>query len=386
MGPPKNTGFPEFLAERMGAPGVNLRAFREDVQAILRSAHLTLVDSGASASLVAALTLAERCGIPFHRGGERPAKHRALASGFAHPSMISALFLAGFDVTLVDTEKDGFNVSPDAVASAITDDVALVCVTHFLGFPARIDLVADAAAGKRVTWILQDASDTLGLRVAGYPIHAWASLTTYSFDHERHLSTYGGGAIATDDKGLAIAVDSIATGGNACIHDAPFYEEDMCEAPPDPDHRASFTRMALSVPMSDLDASYGSWSLESQPSDQRRRAVHYGVFYETLSQHPKLAVYADPFSGSTPFVFPIRVRSGDARPLAERLLARGVEVHTTRGGAIADQPAFARATHDGLPSCRAMTNACLVLSIHPSLKTEDVEQVAEIVAEEGMKV
>ncbi len=394
MGPLKSQGFPAFLGERLGAPGVHLRSFGDDLSSLLRTNRLCLVDSGASANLVAALVLASHCGLPFGAArGELPKKRRALASGFSHPSTLSALHLAGFDVSLVDTEEGGFGISPEAVKRALEgergEDVAVVCVTHFLGFPARIDLVADIAAAKHVAWTLQDACDTLGLHIAGYPIHAWATFTTYALDPESHLAAYGGGAIATDDGGLFEECETVSHLGRPLVP-APAVFGDEEDLEPEkhlvPAREPLAAREGLGVEMSDLDACYGLFALESAPSSARRRAVHYGVFYETLSQHPKLIVTADPFNGSSPYVFPVRVRSGDARAFHERLTARGIEVRSAIAGSIVDHPAFAGIAHDGLVNCKKTLAATVVLSIHPSLPTEDVEAVAELVAEVADKL
>lgn len=374
--------FGDFLKEHLGAPRANLHELTSELSALLRCPNLTLVNSGSSANLVAALAIGERCGMTFGGARERPKRRRVLASGFTFPTTISALRLAGFEVTLVDTEPMGFNASPDAVKRAIDDDVAALCITHFLGFPARIDVIADLAAAKGINWILQDACETLNLRVAGYPIHAWSTFTTYGFYHPHHLSTYGGGGVVTHDRELSRVVESLTHWGRACTH---HYDEEMCEAPPEPDHQFWYVRDGINVEMSELNACFGLYALESHPSDEKRRATHYGILYEALASHPKLLVTADPFSGSTPFVFPIRVRAGDARPLTERLLARGVETRTLMGGAMSEQPAFKGIAHDGLAACKATAAATVFVGVHQTLKTEDVEAMAKIVADEATK-
>lgn len=370
-------GFPEFLRARCDAPDGSIPAFRDDVRALLRCARLTLVASGAAAAFTAAIALAERCGL-----ADPGAPRKALVSGLCAPSSVVALRLAGFDVHLVDVDPETFGLDPDALARAIDPGVALVFVSHVLGFPARVDVAAEIAAQRRIPWILQDARETLGLRLGGYALHAWAAATLYSFDPFHHLSSDGGGAIVTEDRTLHRLFESVADDGRACTHS---FDEDGCEAPPEPEHGEWRERPGLALPLRDVNAAYGLFSLESFPSDERRRAEHYGLLFEALTGHPRVSVFRDPFSGATPRAFPVRVRQGSARPLVERLLARGVEVRTLLGQAPFALPAFAAVPHDGLPAARASLDATFLLGVDPALPTEDVEAVGKLVAEEAAR-
>ena len=370
-------GFPELLRARRDEPNGAIPAFRDDLCALLRCARLTLVGSGAAAALIAAMAFAERCDLQDPR-----APRKALVSALCAPSAIVALRLAGFDVHLVDVDPETFGLDPDALARALDPGVALVFVSHVFGFPARVDVVAEIAAERRIPWILQDARETLGLRLGGYALHAWAAATLYSFDPHHHLSADGGGAILTEDRTLHRLFESVAHDGRACTH---HFDEDGCEAPPEPEHRDWRERLGLDLPIGEVNAAYGLCSLESFPSDERRRAEHYGLLFEALTGHPRVSVFRDPFSGATPRAFPVRVRQGSARPLIERLLARGVEVRTLMGRAPFALPPFAGLPHDDLSAARASIEATFLLGVDPALPTEDVEAVGNLVAEEAAR-
>jgi dTDP-4-amino-4,6-dideoxygalactose transaminase len=377
LGPGAVAAFAEFLRGRADASFSH--SFHDELVALLRCGRLTLTGSGSDAMLAAAQALAERAG-----GSDR--KKIALAPGLSAPTAIVALQLAGFDVRLVDVDPETFGADPDAVARAIDErpegDVAVICVGHLLGFPARVDTVAEIAADRKIPWILQDARETLALRLGGYPIHAWCAITVYGFDEPSHLSAGSGGAIAAEDRPLQRILESVAHEGRACTH---AFDEDLCEAPPKPDHLAWRTRRALDLSMSDLCAAFGLFSLESLPSEERRRASTYGLLYERLTDHPKVSVFRDPFSGATPRAFPVRVRSGVARPLVDRLLARGVEVGSLLEVAPFELPAFASIARDDLSACKSTLAATFTLPVDPRRRDEEVEAMAKIVAEEASR-
>lgn len=374
-------GFADFLSGRESWGESPVQAFHDEMCALLRCGRMTLVGSGSDAALAAAQSFAERIERPVDR------KKIALVPALVAPSTIVALRLAGFEVRLVDVDPETFGADPDAVARAIDErpegDVALLCVSHVLGFPARIDMVAEIAAERKIPWILQDARETLALRLGGYPIHAWAAATIYAFDATSHLRAGSGGAILAEDRPLQRILESVAHEGRSCTH---AFDETSCDAPPEPDHRAWRTRRGLDLAMSDLSAAYGLYSLESLPSDERRRASHYGALYEKLTGHKKISVFRDPFSGATPRAFPIRVRSGNARPLVGRLIDRGVEIVTLLDFAPAALPAFAALGSDDLVACKSTLAATFALPIDASRADEDVEAIAKTVADEAGRI
>lgn len=352
-------GFGAFLEAELGAPRRNLQLFADDLARRFAAPHVTLVNSGSSANLVAAHALI----------GEN---RRAVVSAFTFPTTVSALRNAGFEVSFVDARPDDCQIDP----RAIPGDVGLVALTHFLGWPAPVMEVR-----ARGIPILQDACETLDMRIDDVPIAALADATTLSFYHPHHLSSFGGGAVLTHDGALARQVESIAHWGRACTHHLPESRGLSCPAPSGPDHNFWYVRDGFNVEMSELNACFGRWSLARHEEDEARRRRHYAILHDALAA--SLIVRPMPDVGVTPFVFPITVRDDDARPLVDRLLARGVEARSWMGGVIADQPAFRDLPHDGLRNARAIARRSFFVGVHHTLAEDDVREVARIVAEEA---
>ncbi len=345
-------GFGAFLEASLGAPRANLHAFAAELSAMFEAPFVTPVSSGSSANLAGAFALAEKVGVG-----------RAAVSAFTFPTTVSALSMAGFSPVFVDTAPGSFQLDP----AAIPADVKVVAVTHFLGYPAPI---------VRGFAVLQDACETMAMRLDGVPIAHLADVTTFSFYHPHHMSSYGGGAVVTRDAELARVIESVSHWGRACTHHLPD-ERLPCAAPEGPEHFFHYVRPGFNLEMSELNACFGRWSLLRYAMDEERRARHFAQLIESVG--PSVIAYPRP-PGVTPAVFPITVRDGDARPLIDRLLARGVEARTCMGGVIADHPAFAGLPHDGLRHARDLARRSFFVGIHQAL--EDVEGMARIVAEE----
>jgi CDP-6-deoxy-D-xylo-4-hexulose-3-dehydrase len=346
-------GFGAYLEAELGEPRRNLRAFARDLAALFEAEHVTLVNSGSSANLVAACALAERTG-----------KRRALVPAFTFPTTVSALRYAGFTPTFIDVAPGSFHIDP---ARVIEDDVGVVALTHFLGFPSPIPSGA---------LILQDACETMAMRIAGEPIARLADVTTFSFYHPHHLSSFGGGAVIARDPGLARVVESLSHWGRACTHHVDL----ACDAPDGPDHFFHYVRDGLNVEMSELNACFGRWSLRRHDDDEAKRALHYAILREGVGSRAITYPAAD--VGVTPFVFPITIHENDARPVIDRLFARGVEARSLMGGVIADQPAFSDLPREDLPVARDLARRSFFVGIHHTLATDDVRDVARVLGEE----
>jgi dTDP-4-amino-4,6-dideoxygalactose transaminase len=348
-------GFGAYLEASLTTPRANLHAFAADLSAMFEVPFVTLVNSGSSANLAAACALRERV-----KG------KRALVSAFTFPTTVSALQWAGFEPYFVDTE--GFQIDPAAVDRAMNADVGVVAITHFLGFPSPVP---------RAPAILQDACETMAMRIGGRPIAELADVTTFSFYHPHHLSSYGGGAVVTHDGDLARIIESVGHWGRACTHQLPD-DRLPCPAPTGPDHFFHYIRSGFNLEMSELNACFGRWSLQHFADDELRRAQHYSVLRTAVGDGA--VTYAAPDVGVTPAVFPITVHGDDARPTIDRLLARGVEARSCMGGVIADHPAFVHLPHDGLVRARALARRSFFVGIHQALP--DVAGMARIVAGE----
>jgi len=57
-------------------------------------------------------------------------------------------------------------MSPAALEESITEETVAVCVTHFLGFPAKMKEIYNIAK-KYNLYILQDACETMKLNIDG---------------------------------------------------------------------------------------------------------------------------------------------------------------------------------------------------------------------------
>ncbi len=359
--------FAQFISNHIGAPRANIQAFGHELSIRFSAERLTLVNSGSSANLAAALACRQLVG-----------QGEALIAGFTFPTTVSALKMAGFSVRVIDTEPGGFCMDPEKLASALQPDTKVVCLTHFLGFPAQLEKLC-AIAKAHGALVIQDACETLDLPINGVQAHSYGDFTTWSFYHPHHLSSYGGGAVITRSDEHFRLIESVTHWGRQCTcHVEPL----TCTAPHGINHNFWYVREGQNLELSELNACFGRYQLLTWDEQERTRLAHYATLFSALQDIDGVTVYPLPQKCGSPFVFPITVAHLDLLDITDRLSARGVETRTLMGGAITRQPAYSDLPTDGLTNCNALSGRSFFVGIHQTLPDDDVASVSTILAEE----
>ena len=368
-------GFGQFLEQEIGEPRRNIRLFAMEFGKLLSednddvAKHIVLVNSGSSANLVAALTMAEKC-----KKAGKPLT--VAASAFTFPTTVSSFLLAGFTIKLIDVEQNGFNMSIDKLYQE-KEPPSVVAITHFLGFPADMNALKkyQEATG---CFILQDACETLNTHLGDTPLYLFGDIITWSFYHPHHLSSYGGGAIYSFANEDYVLIDSIAHWGRACkCH----INEDLCTIPIGPAHQFTYENIGVNVEMSELNACFGRWQLRNWNEIEAKRQQNYQRLYDALSNHPHLQVW--PFHNhrhDSPFVFPIFSKDKNVLEVFHVMAPLGIEIRTLLGGAICDQEAFReRLSHDGCPNARYMSEHTFFVGCHNTINVKDIDAVSSAI-------
>ncbi len=364
-------GFGKYLEENIREPRRNIGLFARELSEKFAVPYISLVNSGSSANLVACLAMAEKI-----RKNNKPLT--AVISAFTFPTTVSALLLAGFTVKIVDVEKNGFNMDVEKLAENI-EGVSLIVPTHFLGFPSKMECIVDIAR-KNGCYILQDACETIDLRDSdGRQYFTYGDITTWSFYHPHHLSSYGGGAVITLNKDDHLLVDSISHWGRACkCHIDPT----LCTNPQGPAHQFTYERTGVNVEISELNACFGRWQLERFDEYEDMRKNNYRILLEALSQKKSIEVFPHPMTGGSLFVFPIRMKNGMAVQEAYAYFsAKKLEIRTLMGGVTNEQKAFSHISDKVYCSAHEMAEHTFFVGIHQTLSQKHIQKMAEILSD-----
>jgi dTDP-4-amino-4,6-dideoxygalactose transaminase len=148
--------------------------------------HAVVVSSGTAALHLAVLAL-----------GVGPGDE-VVVPAYTFPATANVVALAGARPVLVDVDPETMNLDPAKVDLG-PKTKAIVAVDLF-GRPARIEELPTEVP------IIEDAAGALGAKRRGRPCGSLGALACLSFHPRKIVTTGEGGAVTTDDDGLADAV------------------------------------------------------------------------------------------------------------------------------------------------------------------------------------
>ena len=193
----------EVLASGRLAAGPKVEAFEHECAVMAGTRHAVAVTNG-TVSLELILS-----GLGIGSGDE------VIVPAFTFAASASAVLRTGAAARLVDITTDG-TIDVRAVADAINDRTAAVMAVHLFGLPADLAELADLCAARGVA-LIEDAAQAHGASVAGRPVGGWGH-GSFSFYATKNVSCGEGGAVTTNDAGLADRIRLLRNQGMTSRH------------------------------------------------------------------------------------------------------------------------------------------------------------------------
>ncbi len=267
-----------------------------------------------------------------------------------------AVVTVGATPVFVDVDPGSLLITAPAIAAAITPATRAVMVVHLYGQIPDMDsitAVADAAGIE----VVEDAAQAHGATFDGRRAGSFGAAATFSFYPGKNLGALGdGGAVVTNDRGLADEVRTLANHGRGTHHLHT--------------HRGRNSRLdglqaaALSIKLEHLDR----WNAH-------RRLVHQ-QYVERLGSSVSLL---QTLPGSEPVHHLEVIRVDERDRLSEELAGLGIQTGIHYALPCHKHPAFAEFDVRPLPVAEAVANRQLSLPMHPTLTAEAVKAVADTV-------
>ncbi len=188
--------------------GPEVAELEEKIAAFSGVAHGIGVSSGRDALIMALMAL-----------GIGPG-HAVFVPAFTFSATAGVVVSTGATPVFVDVDPDTFNMDPAALDEAIVATrrrpgltPRAVMPVDLFGLPADYATLSAIARAHGLD-IVADAAQSFGAASEAGPVGALAPITCVSFYPTKPLGAFGdGGAILTDDEGLAAAVREIRTHG-----------------------------------------------------------------------------------------------------------------------------------------------------------------------------
>lgn len=172
------------------ANGPFVDQFEELLAAYFDVEHAVVFNSGTSA-LISSLDAA----------GVGPGDE-VIVPSFTFIATANAVKAVGARPVFADIEPAYYGLDPEAVRDAITEETAAIVPVHYAGHPCRIGDLQEIAAAHDLH-LIEDAAEAQGAHYEGQLVGTLGDAGVLSFCQNKIITTGEGGAVVTDDDGIA---------------------------------------------------------------------------------------------------------------------------------------------------------------------------------------
>lgn len=127
-----------------------------------------------------------------------------LAPSFTYVASVNPILYQGAIPVLIDSEPQTWNMDPEVLETAIKARVKkpkAIIVVHGYGVPAKMDEIVSIST-KYAIPVIEDAAEALGSTYNGIHLGTLTEVGVLSFNNNKIVTTYGGGALLTNDEKL----------------------------------------------------------------------------------------------------------------------------------------------------------------------------------------
>ena len=150
--------------------------------------------------------------------------HKVFCADMTFDATINPVAYEDGEAVFIDTERDTWNMSPEALEKAfeLYPDVKLVILVHLYGVPAKIDEIR-AVCDKHGALIVEDAAESFGATYKGRETGCFGDYSAISFNGNKIITGSSGGMFLTDSKEDADKVRKWSTQSREA---APWYQHE----------------------------------------------------------------------------------------------------------------------------------------------------------------
>lgn len=274
------------------------------------------------------------------------------------------LLYEGLVPVFADIDRATGNLSPQSVASRITERTGAVMITHFGGYACDLDGFA-----KLKLPIIEDCAHACGAWYRDKRVGASGNLCAFSFDPIKNLTTGDGGMLTVPDEAQEKRARNLRYMGlskdafTRVTSRSYSWEYDVPE-------------VGYRYHMNDIAAALGLVHLKDVDADNDRRAEIAGKYRARLKDIPGLTLLSyESDRRSSYHLFSILAESREA--LADKLTKAGVIIggHYARTDVY---PIFKRAE---VPNAEYFCSHVLSLPMHVDLTDDEIDYVAKTIRE-----
>ncbi|CAM3365022.1 DegT/DnrJ/EryC1/StrS family aminotransferase [Kibdelosporangium persicum] len=181
------------------------------------------------------------------------------------------LLWEGITPVFCDIDESTGNIDPDHARHVITDRTTGILAVHLWGHPAPTERLDDLAAEHGLA-LFYDSAHAIGSKHHGRPVGGFGGAEVLSFHATKFINSFEGGALVTDDEGLAEQVRLMHNYGRGT--------------------GAEVRSVGTNAKMTEVAAAMGLTSLENMPYLISVNSGHYRTYRAGLAGVPGISLRA----------------------------------------------------------------------------------------------
>jgi CDP-6-deoxy-D-xylo-4-hexulose-3-dehydrase len=365
--------------------GIENARFEDALASFTGIRHVRTCNSGSSANLLAVAAMVE---AGYWKAGDEII---TVAAGF--PTTVNPLLLYGLVPVFVDIALPTYQVNVEHLVRAVDRHRTKgIMLAHTLGNTFDMRAVAELAHRYGLS-VVEDCCDALGSTYNGQHVGTMGAIATCSFYPAHHITTGEGGAVFTQDPGLARVIESVRDWGRDCWCEpganntcGKRFDQQFGDLPYGYDHKYTFTRLGFNLKLGEIAASCGLAQIERLAGFVSARRRHFDLLTERLRVLADRIILPEATPGSEPswFGFPVTLREEGLRNGLQKYLAQnGVDSRLLFGGNLTQQPYMKGRKYlvaSTLDVTNKVMNDGLWIGVWPGLSEEQLDYAAHHVA------
>ena len=283
-----------------------------------------------------------------------------IVPAFTYIATVEIIALLGLKPVFVDVDPETFNIDSTDIEKKINAKTRAIVPVHLYGQCAEMDSLSSLAK-KHELFIIEDFAQAIGSEYKGTRAGNIGDIGVTSFFPSKNLGCFGdGGAIFTNDEGLASKIQMIANHGQS----KKYYHDSI----------------GVNSRLDTLQAAILNEKLkhlDEYIENRKRAAKQYDELLGSLTG--KLEI---PYrSANTTHVFhqyTVKITSGRDR-LKNFLLEKGIPSMIYYPLPIPKQKAYQKYTSDSFPVSERLSNQVISLPMHTHLTSPDIAFICDTV-------
>jgi perosamine synthetase len=290
-----------------------------------------------------------------------------------HAATANAVEWVGARPVFVDCDPATGNVTPEAVAAAITPRTRAIALVHFVGIPCDMPGIMALAAARDLR-VVEDCAIAVGTRLDGRHVGLFGDAGCFSFYPVKHITTGEGGMFVTRHPAVAGAVGRLRAHGVDRTH----FERAIPGV-------YDVVSLGLNYRLSELQAALGRTQLRRIDEILERRRANFTRLRDALRGRPGLrgGDAAAPGAVSSHYCLSV-VLDGGLGPqrdeVVRRLNAAGVGTSVYYPQPVPRMRYYReKYGYDAgrFPHAAAISDRSIALPVAPHVSSDDVDYIAD---------